>query len=306
MDLNFGHYLLHPFKEVWNNMKLQIKAHKHYSNFYKGDTKNREVKVPEGYNLVFEDGFTGPLNMQEWRYAMPWGDFHPGSLHQYYDNDGTLSYVAPEGLILELRKIPKTFKKADLPDWRQGDLPEEFTIPVGVGHVSTKKAWHYGWFEAWIQLPKGQSYWPAFWLSGIKTWPPEIDIFEGYSHIGPNYESYTLINRFLKKPNRRIRPNLHYGKTEDGTKTDYKSYDIPVAEATERLVHYACHWEHDFIKIYFDGILIMEVTNQEVLRWFNKEDAQQYVIINHGLHMGYPDNPDESAMIVRSFKVYQK
>lgn len=287
-----------------NNLRL-ITAERHSK--VNGDTKPRTILPPEGYSCVFDDNFKQPLNTEVWRYGMPWGDFHSGSLHQYYDNDGTLSYVAPEGLILELRNIPKTWKKSELPDWRQTDeMPEEFTIPTGVGFVSTKQTWKYGWIEGFIKLPKGKSYWPAFWLSGLESWPPEIDIFEGYSHIGPSYEGYKLLNRFIKSPNRKIRPNLHYGNIEDGSKDDYGSYDVPVYNCTEKFVQYVCHWEEEFIRIYYDGILVMETTDPKILYWFNKSDAAQYIILNHGLHMDYPKNPDESAMIVKSISVYQK
>lgn len=304
MEINLSLLLKHPIKETIKNYINLFRAERH-SKKYNGGI--RGIFPTPDYKVVFEDKFNNPLNKDKWRYAMPWGDFHPGALHQYYDNDGTLSYVAHEGLVLELRNIPKTFKKSDLPDWRRTpDMPEEFTIPTGVGFVSTKDTWQYGWFEAWIKLPKGQSYWPAFWLSGLNTWPPEIDIFEGYSHLGPRYEGYTFFNRLFKKPNRKIRPNLHYGSTEDGTKDDYKSYDVPVAECTERYVQYVCQWEKDFIRIYYDGVLVMETTDPEVLKWYNKSNAQQYVILNHGLHEDYPNNPDESAMIVKSFKVLQK
>jgi len=304
MNFNLSLFLKHPFMEALKNNVRLFKVEKHYKD-YKGE--ERMVTVPEGYGVVFNDNFDRPLNKDEWRYGMPWGDFHPNHLHQYYDNDGTLSYVAPQGLILELRNIPKTWKKSELPDWRQSpDMPEEFTIPTGVGFVSTKKTWQYGWIESWIKLPKGQSYWPAFWLSGLASWPPEIDIFEGYSHVGHSYEGYKLFDRFFKSPNRKIRPNLHYGSLENGTKDEYKSYDVPVADCTERFVQYVCHWEEEFIRIYYDGILVMETTDPKILYWFNKSDAAQYVIINHGLHMDYPKNPDESAMIVKSFKIYQK
>jgi len=304
MNFNIPMLWKHNFKEALKNNLRLIKAEKHASSF---DGEERAVFVPNDYKIIFEDDFDAPLNKDKWRYAMPWGDFHPQSLHQYYDNNGTLSYVASEGLVLELRNIPKTWKKSELPDWRQtSEMPEEFTIPTGVGFVSTKNTWQYGWFEAWVQLPEGQSYWPAYWLSGLASWPPEIDIFEGYSHLGSKYEGYKLLDRFFKSPNRKIRPNIHYGSLEEGNKSSYESYDVPVAKCTDRFVQYVCHWEKDFIKIYYDGILVMEIKDPKILYWFNKPDAQQYVIFNHGLHQDYPNNPDESAMIIRSFKVLQK
>ena len=63
----------------------------------------------------------------------------------------------------------------------------------------------------------------------------------------------------------RIQPNLHYGVVEDGTKEMYGSYDVAVADCTDRLVQYVCHWEKDFIRIYYDGALVFETTDQKIL-----------------------------------------
>ena len=292
----------HKLKETFLNFIRKIRAHRRATT-YQGE--ERLVSKPDGYDLVFEDKFNTPLDLNKWRYGMRWGDFHPDSLYQYYDTKGDLSYVCPDGLVLELRNIPKTYIKRQLPEWRQSpSMPEEFTIPTGVGLVTSVEGWQYGWFEAWIQLPKGQSYWPAFWLSGVNSWPPEIDIFEAYSEEGPEYQGKFL---FSKLKGKRIQPNLHYGVIEDGTKEMYGPYDAPVANCTDRFVQYVCHWERDFIRIYYDGALVFETTDPEVLKWYNREKDQMLVIFNHGRTKDQPKgNPDESAMIVKSFRVWQK
>lgn len=302
--INPMHIRLHPIKEVWNNAINLIKAEWHYYT-YRHDSI-RKVDPPANYSEVFVDNFDQSLNLDNWRYGQPWGDFHPEYLHQYYDSNGSITYVKPEdGLVLELKKDSRVFKKSELESWKKTDsMPEEFTIPVKVGMVSSKQSWQYGWFEAWIKLPEGSPYWPAFWLSGLSSWPPEIDVLEAYSHNGSKYESKSWFG--FKRPNRKIQPNLHYGNTEDGTKKDYKPVDVPVANSTKRYVQYVCHWEQDFIKIYYDGILILEIRNPKVLEWYNRSTDQQYVIFNHGLHEHSKINPIESSMLVRSFKVLQK
>lgn len=290
-------FIKHKFLDSWVNLKSNVTNY-FWARKFKGE--ERIIVPPSEYRVVFEDDFKQPLNTEKWRYAMPWGDFHGGYLHQYYDTDGTLSYVSPEGLILELRRIPKTWKKSDLPEWRQtSDIPDVLTIPVGVGFVSTKQYWRYGWFEASIKLPKGQSYWNAFWMSGEYTWPPEIDIFEAYSHEGPEYQS----NKFK---HRRIKPNLHYRLVKNNSQKMYGSFNNTVAEATKRFVQYVCHWEENFIKIYYDGKLVLQCTDPKILDWFNKPNSHHFLILNHGLHADHPESPDESAMIVRNVKIYQK
>lgn len=300
MDLNLKlltkHKLTDVLKIYWGLFKAEI----NYLTYRKGIV--RKLSPPKDYIPSYEDAFKGPLNLNMWRYGMPWGDFHPNHLYQWYDSDGQLSYNTKEGLSLWLKNRPKKYIKRNLPDWRQVPaLPDEFTIPTGTGFVSTKKTWQYGWFEAWIKLPKGQSYWPAFWMSGLASWPPEIDVFEAYSHKSNKYAG-----GLFNSPNRMIQPNLHYGVVEEGTKDQYKSYNVPVADSTERFVQYVCHWEKDFIRIFYDGVKIFECTDPKILQWYNRANAEQYVILNHGLHRDYPENPDESEMLIKEFKVYQK
>lgn len=304
MGFNYKHFATHKFTDSWQNMLSSFRA-RTWAKIYNGGS--RGAIPPVGYVTVFEDNFNKPLDTKEWRYGQAWGDFHPGNLMQRYDTDGTFSYVSHDGLVLELRNAPKTYNKSRLPDWRQKeDMPEEFTIPVALGMVSSRKGWQYGWFEASIKLPKGMPYWPAFWLSGVNTWPPEIDIFEAYSLEGSMYAKKNIFGRLI--PNQKIQPNIHYGKTEEGTKKMYGAWNIPVAECTDRFVQYACLWEEDRIEIYYDGIKVFQCTDPEILKWFNKENAQQNVIINHGYHHYAPKSmvPDESAMIVKNFKVMQK
>ena len=306
MNIPFKHFIKHPIKDVFKNTIQNFKAIARYKNYDSND--GRFVNPPNDYRIVFIDEFKEKLNTEVWRLGQEWGQFHPAHLHQYYDVEGKLVYITDEGLSLDLKNEPNVFKKINLEKWQQNEwnLPDEFTIPVGVGLVATKNSWQYGWFESWIKLPKGESYWNAFWLSGVNGWPPEIDIFEGYSNHGPKYDKYLLFDKFLKVENWRIQPNLHYGDIDGGTKDHYRSYNVPIADVTERFVQYVCHWEKDFIRIYYDGLLILECTDDKVLKWFNRNHDKMNIIINHGLHQDKPENPNNSSMVIRSVKVYQK
>ena len=292
----------HPIRETINNYMLRLKAFELYKQ---KPQEYREAARPEGYKRVFHDDFKSHLRFTDkWRFGMPWGDFHTGHLYQHFDNGGHEAYTTKDaGLVLETKHRPLHIIKSKLATWRQSsNLPEEFTIPYAVGLVSTKDSWHYGWFEANIKLPKGSSLWPAFWLSGAKSWPPEIDILEAYSKYGPEYNDRFL---FKKRPHVRIQPNLHYGVVEEGTKEMYGSYNVPVYDATNRYVHYACWGEKDFIRIYYDGNLVFECMDPDVLQHFNKSTHDQFIILNNGTQeTGYV--PDESVMHVRSVSVYQK
>jgi len=296
--------LKHKFRDIILNVFRVFKAYIHLKK-YKGE--NRSVSPPSDYKTIFEDKFENDsINTNVWRYGQIWGDFHPNEPYQYYDDRGDLAHVSSEGLVLELRNKPKTYIKSQLPEWRRTpEMPEVLTIQTGVGMLSTKEAWQYGWFEAWIKLPKGQSYLPAFWLTGLNSWPPEIDILEAPSTKGPEYEGNFL---FWKIKNKKIQPNLHYGKMESGTLGMYGAYDVPVADCTKRFVQYVCHWESNFIRIYYDGIMIFETTDKKILKWYNGERDQMFVVLNHAKSKKNPPDrlPDESDMIVKSFRVCQK
>jgi len=289
MNIPFYHFKRHPFKEVIKNMLLNVKAYYHYITY---NNENRQVISPRNYFLVFKDEFKNKLNTDVWRYSQTWGDYHPNHLGMHYDNNGQLAYTSNQGLVLELKRKPR--------------ILDGHTIPNAVGLVNTKIGWQYGWFEGWIKLPKGQPYWLAFWLSGLTHWPPEIDIFEAYSHKGPLYDDYLLSDKWLKLPNQKIQPNLHYGVPEDKTYEQYGSFNIPVANVTDRFVQYVCHWEKDFIKIYYDGNLVFECRNPEVLKHYNGPTDQMHIILNHGVWTKGYENPDENPMIIKSIKVYQK
>jgi len=293
----------HPIRETINNYILRWNAFKTYLTKPEGD---RGMIRPVGYERVFYDDFSNKLDKNKWRLGQPWGNFHPKALHQHYDTQHQETYVSRDNkLVLEMRHRPLDVVKADLPEWRQAegeDMPDEFTIPYAVGLVTTKESWQYGWFEAEIMLPKAISLWPAFWLSGQHSWPPEIDIFEAYSKNGSDYRDRFL---FKKRPFVKIQPNLHYGVVEEGTKANYGAYDVPVWNATSRFVHYACWWEKDFIRIYYDGNMVFECTDPEVLKWYNQGHHQQFIIINNGVD-DTGIEPKENAMLVRKVAVYQK
>lgn len=299
--MNIKRLRKHGWKETFRNFLLTQKA-KRWRSSYKGEV--RKISPPMGYESVFKETFKKKLNEKYWRFGQSWGEFHPDHLYQYYDMNGDYSQTSKDGLVLSLRNVPKHYKKSEIKEWsRRPNMPEEFTVDTVVGMVTSKIGWKYGWFEAWIKLPQGQSYWPAFWFSGINSWPPEIDVFEAYSDVGQRYEEKTF---FGKVPDKKIQPNLHYG-VEGKSYDQYGPYNVAVANSTERFVQYICHWERNFIRIYYDGILIFETTNKEILKWYNGSKDELGVLFNHGRTKKQPNSlPDESDMIVRSFEVFQK
>jgi hypothetical protein len=250
----------------------------------------RKVLPPSDYKLIFEDNFDNSKLSDDWRISQPWGEFHSDNLKQYWPTDNSCVYITSEGLMLDLRNIPKTYKKSELPPWQQKpELPDEFTIDWAAGLVLLKQPYKFGWFESYIQLPTNKSQWAAFWLSGSESWPPEIDVFESYTY--GNVDNIT------------IKPNIHWGKVEDNTKKSYGAPRICVKDPHKRYVQYVVHWTEEFIKFYYDGELVQVCKDKKML---SDNSVTQNIILNNGVNVVKGVNPDESSMIVKYFRIYQK
>ena len=271
------------------NSWLQFKA---WYRYIVPGQSSIKVMPPSEYNLVFEDRFNGDrIDSSEWRFGQPWGNFHTEQLWWYWPETDSCAKTSEDGLKLSLCLNPRVFVKNQLPEWKRSKkLPEVWTGSWCAGLISTKKAYQFGWFEAEIMIPTDFMQWSAFWLAGQDSWPPEIDIFEAYTTDDLN--------------DIKIKPNIHWGNagTWRNGKKDYGAPRIYVKNPHERFVHYACHWTEDFIRIYYDGHLVQECTNEEMLIQNSKP---QYIILNHGLKKPKETNPIGSDMILRNLKVYQ-
>lgn len=121
----------------------------------------------------------------EWLTRERWGSIHPQKAWVWYDPDcisednGVLS--------LSINYHPKTFVING----------EEITSNYGTGIIVSETDFSFGTFEVEAMLPGGTGMWPAFWLYSSDDWPPEIDVFEGYSRDS-NYVNNTCLGRIKK------------------------------------------------------------------------------------------------------------
>lgn len=255
-----------------------------------GLLRKKTLTPPTNYKLVFSDEFKGNLDLNTWRYGFNWGDFHPDYPYQYYDNTGQSAFCKDNVLNLSIRKDSRDF----ICNY------EIITIPYSTGLITSRKDFQYGWFEASIKIPKGKYLWNSYWLGGSITWPPEADIFEGYSGNDGLYKK-----RCIK--NCKIQPNLHFGNITDGSKSQYKPYDVRVKNAADRFVTYVCHWEKEFIRIYYDRMLIFECKDKKILEYYNRKTDKMMIILGNGLKPDYKEDFKEIIPFqVDYVKVYQK
>ena len=161
-------------------------------------------------------------------------------------------------------------------------------IPHGVGIVVSRESFKYGIFEWNIKLPIGPQLWPAIWLSCRDSWPPEIDILEGYSDSSSKYGRNLNTNIHCGS-----NPNSHYG-------IGANRHGLFIND--NNTLNLVCHWTKDFIKIYYNGFLCRVLTNPKDLEWFYNKNM--LVIMNTALRTEVNSIVDSTPLIILNFKYY--
>ncbi|MCR5710432.1 MAG: family 16 glycosylhydrolase [Bacteroidales bacterium] len=237
--------------------------------------------VPEGYELVWQDDFSGASSTlkEKWRFE----DWAPGrvnhEIQRYVPDDRRTSFTQDGALHIVARK-----------DGGQ----------VISARMNSNGSWQYGYFEAAIWLPKGKGTWPAFWMmpdDQSKGWPAcgEIDIMEEVG-VDANITSSSI-----------------HCESYNHVKNTQKTASRTTAGAENEFHVYALEWTGDFIKTYVDGTLLLEFRNDKAGRestWpFNKKF---FIILNlawggdWGGYAGVDDNALPCTMKVDYVRVYKK
>lgn len=178
---------------------------------------------------------------------------HPDFPVYWYD-PFCISMEQGGAIALTMRKNPVTIKH-----WNGVTYAPDY----GTGVAYSKEAFGYGTFECDCILPLCSDAWPAFWLTGDDSWPPEIDIFEGYTEKDMEYESGCKT---------RLETCVHY---LDGGKPAHikpKAQCRMLTPSTEKLttdwIHFKCIWTPDRIEIYHGSRRVRLIKR----RWlFHKE-----------------------------------
>lgn len=166
--------------------------------------------------------------------------------------------------------------------------------------------------ECEVRMPCGVNLWPSFWLTACDNWPPEIDVFEGYTNKKGSYMDKLKFHwkwPFLYREV-RMESNVHY--TDDsGThrqvspKGDKKDiFNLPLEEKWN---HFRVEWREDNIKFFINNKLHRIVDDKKVLdkmktkgMWviFNVFVSNNFNIDKYGDILNY-----YNGMSIKNFKV---
>ena len=129
------------------------------------------------------------------------------------------------------------------------------------------------------------------------TWPPEIDVFEGYSDNNPNFFKFRLGNPFGFW---NIQTNLHYTESGKNKMMGGKTHCFGFKDPTKEWIKYSVNWTPDVVEFYYDGKLVRKVTEKKILEQLNQTTMN--VIINNGVTAEVNlTNPPNSNFIIKDF-----
>lgn len=197
----------------------------------------------------------------KWRIGHPWGITHPQKENSWFGPDA-VDFVYDNALSLGININPMSF--------------DGIIKPYSVGLVSAVERMTYGTYEWRAKLPIGSNLWPALWCCACDSWPPEIDMVEGYTYRGNNDYIKNIFTTYLES-------NVHY-RVKDNVRDSVKPKGIPTLiyklfRHRNGIDTYKFVWTENYIKFYFNGILFRTVKDKQVLDDLNK-NPYIYPIMN--------------------------
>lgn len=262
------------------------------------------------YKLVWSDEFNNddPVNAEDWNFARGFGY---NMEEQWYQEDNV--FCENGCLIIEARK--ETFPNPDYnPDsdfW--GDRRKSVKYTSSRINTAEKREFLYGRFEMRARIPTASGAWPAFWTLGTGceyggiNWPEcgEIDIMEYYPNMGiPS-----------------ILANVGWYKG-DHLQAEWSCKTVPMdsllekdPQWKEKFHIWTMDWEMGSIRIYLDGQLINETTEDMMFAQgksssYNPFRHPHYILLNlalGGVHGGpIDDNAFPMRYEIDYVRVYQK
>lgn len=238
----------------------QSSSHTTFSSMPGNSSASSSHPVPStitsAWRLTFDEEFDGNgVNWKLWQDGgQNWGSGGNGEEQAYL---GSECSVANGLLIVRAENIPANGKQYS---------------SCMLNTMSTFKQ-TYGYFEFRGKLPKGQGFWPAFWLyESANGGAPEIDVME---NLGNDIRTYYMT----------------YHSEAGQQQQVYHGVDLSTAFHT-----YAVKWQPDAITFYFDNVAQRTITS-------NIYNAPMFILINLAVGGNWPGSPDASTPFPGYFDV---
>lgn len=149
---------------------------------------------------------------------------------------------------------------------------------IGAGFAVSEMEFSYGTFEICCRLPKGKWLWPAFWGICKKVWPPEVDMFEGYSDENGSYKDFQWLNPFSRYA---VRTNAWYGSIKDKKNIGARQHSSISKDPSSRFEYFKLLWKPSEMQIFFGNDLVRRINIKRLLEDFKKE--KMVIVINNAI-----------------------
>lgn len=124
-------------------------------------------------------------------------------------------------------------------------------------------------FECDVMMPAGNNLWFSFWLTACDAWPPEIDIFEGYTDKKGSYYDRLAFHwqfPFLYR-NVRVESNVHY--KDNGINRQAKPKGVHSRYFNHKIQsqwnHFKCTWKENIIAFSINDVVVRTITDMNIL-----------------------------------------
>lgn len=140
------------------------------------------------YVLVFEDEFnSNGLDLSSWQYSQDYqGRLIGATSQEYYAPENVVVANALLSIAVDDEPVVRRARSWQPDGMIMSDgSPNLRTYNYTAGYIETPRTFYHGIFEIRCKIPKGKSFWPAFWTYAEPPWT-EIDVFEFRNeYIGP-------------------------------------------------------------------------------------------------------------------------
>lgn len=219
-----------------------------------------------GWQLKFSDDFNGTsLNTKQWSPCFFWGNSE-GCTN---GSAGDLQWFDPDEVLVQNGIV-------SLHAQRRRSNGKEYTSGMISSH--DKFSFSYGYVEMRAKVPKGNGFWPTFWLlSQKKSWPPELDIAE-----------------FVGSNTKNVHMTIHY---DEGGHKSSSGYWGGGEDFSNDYHTYAVQWEPDKIIWYVDGVERRRYTGAGI------PQSSMYVVATLALGAAWTVPPDSSTPLPNTFDI---